>query len=57
MRGLLSMKGSDWAIFHIFLGTFWSAGRNFRGLFLYMDIFSTTIGEIWLKFGEKLPST
>jgi hypothetical protein len=30
---------------------------EFQGLFLYMDIFSTTARETWLKFSQKLPST
>ena len=30
MGRLLSVKGSDCTIFHIFPGTFWCAGQNFR---------------------------
>ena len=33
MGRLFSVKGSDCAIFHIFLGTFWWGGQNFRDYF------------------------
>jgi len=30
---------------------------EFQGLFLYIDIFSTTACKTWLKFNQKLPSS
>ena len=55
MGRLLSVKGSDCAIFHIFPGTFWGAGQNFRDYFFIWTFFLQWLVRLGWNLARTFP--